>query len=607
MNHPNTDSPVRSHLTVDRSADLAQFVSVQDGQVQIALPKGELPDELMRALQAVNAGQMDLARDLLASQEQAAIDQWAQQHAPERDLVYFLLGMTLQKLEQLQDAAQCFERIREQQNHVFVLHELSRLYRRLGKLDLALARANQALEMEPGNIELGNQIATDLMYEGHVEQGMALLHRLVQTQPANAWLHSNLLFLLHHLPGTSAEDIRQAHQQWGSIHASSKLAQIDHANDPDPDRPLRIGYLSSDFRRHSVAYTFEALLDGRSADEVKLFAYGNVTQPDEVTQRFQQKFDVYRDICARDDRAVAQLIQQDRIDILVAVAGHTRDHRLAVLAHKPAPIQVNFGWVNTLGMEQVDYLLSDELLTPPATQPWYRETFVYLPGSSLCYAPPAAAPAVETLPALRKGFVTFGSFNKRLKINRRMISLWARVLHAVPGSRMLLKFRRAEDDAIRAPLLAQFREEGIARDRIDIWGYQTPAEHFGCYQQIDIALDTAPFNGCVTTLESLWMGVPVVSLVGETIVSRIGSTLLQRVGLDYFAAANPDEYVNKAIALARNPEALGKIRLSLRGRMISSSLLDAERFARELERGYRDMWRQWCASHGRAELKGAWA
>jgi len=593
-----------SDITVGRNQDLSQYITVKDGQAQIVFPTGLLPDFIAHALHAVNTGQRDQARALLNADHLDGIDTWVKDHMPSRDLVYFLLGTVLHKLDQVQDAVQWYEKILENQSHAFVLQELARLYRRLGKLDLAVAYAQQVIEMDPGNIEQGNQMATDLMYEGHMEQGISLLRTLMEVCPPNAWLHSNLLFLLHHLPDISTRAIREEHWQWGRIHAPIQFAKRNHANDPDARRRLRIGYLSSDFRRHSVAYTFEALLDGRSADQAELYAYGSVSLPDEITERFKQKFDVYRDIYGWDDQAVAQLIEQDRIDILVAVAGHTRDHRLTVLAYKAAPIQVNFGWINTLGIEQVDYLLTDELLTPPDSQSYYREKFVHLPGSSLCYAPPVAAPEVASLPAGRNGFVTFGSFNKRLKINRQVISLWARVLHAVPGSRLVLKFERAENDGIRTALLRPFAEAGIGVERIDILGYRSPEEHFQLYNQIDIALDTTPFNGCVTTLESLWMGVPVISLTGQVIVSRIGLTLLQRVGLDYFAAVSPDDYVSKAVALAQNLEALGKIRMSLRPRMMSSSLLDATRFVDELDKGYREMWRQWCYSRAKTPVKG---
>jgi len=586
-------------MAVDQNEDLSQYITVKDGQAQIVLPPGLVPDFIVHALHAMNAGQIDQTRALLNAHNLDAIGPWVELNVSARDLVYFLLGTIAQKLGQLPEAVLWYEKILEHQRYAFVLQELSRLYRRLGKLDLAIGHAKKAIEMDPCDIQTGNRIAADLMYEGHMEQGITLLRTLVEACPPNAWLHSNLLFLSYHLPDISAEDVRKEHQRWGRIHAPVHLAKSDHVNDPDPDRRLRIGYLSSDFRRHSVTHTFEALLNGRSEDQAELYAYGSVSQPDEVTQRFKQKFDVYRDIHGWDDPAVARLIEQDRIDILVAVAGHTREHRLTVLAYKPAPIQVNFGWVNILGIEQVDYLLTDELLTPPDSQPYYREKFVFLPGGPLSYTPPAAAPDVEPLPARRNGFVTFGSFNKRLKLSPQTLSLWTRVLHAVPDSRLVLKFKRAEEDAIRAPLLRRFREEGIGLDRIDMLGYRSLEEHFELYNQTDIALDTTPFNGCVTSLESLWMGVPIVSLVGEMVISRYGMALLQRVGLDYFATLSADEYVNKAVALARNAEALEKIRMSLRDRMMSSSLLDAVRFADELERGYREMWRQWCGSPGK--------
>jgi predicted O-linked N-acetylglucosamine transferase (SPINDLY family) len=347
---------------------------------------------------------------------------------------------------------------------------------------------------------------------------------------------------------------------------------------------------------HSVAYNFEPILDGRDRRNVQVFGYGNVARPDEVTDRLKAKFDHYRSIRGLDDHTVVRMIERDEIDILVAVAGHAGDNRLTVLAYKPAPIQVDYQGVNTTGMQQVDYRFTDSLLDPAGSEKFYVEASVYLPGGVHCYRPPDFAPPVVPLPAERAGHVTFGSFNGSLKSNPFVVSLWAEVLKNVDDSRLLMKFHGGGDRETKDRYLEQFRRLQISPERVEIHGWKSPVEHLKLYGRVDIALDTYPFNGCLTTLEGMWMGVPTVTLVGESLISRAGLSILSRVGLEFFAASTRDEYVAKATALARNRPALAKIRASMRQRMTASTLCDSKTYAAGLETAYRKMWRRWCRS-----------
>ncbi len=475
----------------------------------------------------------------------------------------------------------------------------------LGHFSMAMKYQEMAVAKDPDNAEYMANFGTLLMSMGQIERGIEVLRTAVEKSPDQAKIHSALLANLHYLPDLDPEKFFSEHKQWGQIHAPAKQARIFHDNSPDPDRRLRIGYLSADFRMHSVAYNFEAFLDRRDSGQIEVYGYANVAAPDAMTERLKSKFDHYRNICSLNDKQAADLIEQDKIDILVEVGGHTSDNRLGVLAHKPAPIQVDYGGFNTSGMQQIDYRLTDSLLDPAELKKFYVEESVHLPGGLFCYNPPAFAPSVGPLPAGRNGYITFGSFNNSIKVNNYTVMLWAEVLRAVENSHLLLKFRGGDDCEMRNRFLTQFEKMGIAADRISICGWKSPAEHLELYNQVDIALDTYPFNGCITTLEGLWMGVPIVSLVGgNSLLSRVGLSILSRIGLEFFAASAPAEYVAKASALASKPDALAAMRMSMRERMRAGILCDAENFARNLEQAYRLMWRKWCRNRHRSAGQG---
>jgi predicted O-linked N-acetylglucosamine transferase (SPINDLY family) len=347
---------------------------------------------------------------------------------------------------------------------------------------------------------------------------------------------------------------------------------------------------------HSIAYTFEPLLDGHSREVVEVFGYGNVRMPGAVTERLRQKFDHYRNVYGMDDESVVGLIEKDRIDILVDLGGHVSDNRLLVMAHKPAPIQVDYLGNNTTGMQAIDYRLTDTLTHPAGSQKFYTEELIFVPDGYFGYRPHDSAPPVVTGPALRNGYITFGSFNNSCKVNPFTIALWAQVLKANRNSRFLLKFGGGVDHQIREYYFQQFEQVGISQDRVAIYGWRLPNEHLKLYGQVDIALDTYPYNGGVTTLEALWMGVPAVSLAGNCYASRAGLAILSYIGFELFAASTPEEFVAKATALAGNLEALEKIRATMRERMTASTLFDTKALARRVETEYRKMWHRWIES-----------
>jgi len=506
-----------------------------------------------------------------------------------------VLGCTWRMLGHLREAAECYEKATVEQPDKVILAELAGLYRDVGRFSQALRCCERALLIQEDWPELKALYASCLMKTGQLHAGIEVMKKIVDTGQATAELHSQYLFHLLYLPDMDAQTLLHEHRAWGMAHAPESLARTGHTNTPDPQRRLRIGYVSADFRSHSLAYTFEALLDGRNAEIAEVYGYGSVGQPDEVTERLSKKFDHYRDISQWDDETAAKAIQADGIDILVTIGGHTSGHRMRVLAYRPAPIQIDHGSAVTTGISQIDYRFTDDLLDPPECgRQDYVEQALYIPQTVYVYTPPAHMPPVGRLPAQENGFVTFGSFANPLKINDEIIALWSAILRRVPTSRLLIKCPGGRDAGVIRHLTDQFAAQGVEHGRIHIRGRVDRQTHWRLYNQIDLALDTFPFNGAMTTLEGSWMGVPTVSLTGDKLVSRMGKTILTHIGLGSLAVTQTQQFIEKAVALAHDPILLAKLRAHLRPAMLASPLCDSRRLATELEKAYRCVWKQWC-------------
>jgi len=576
------------------TADLSRCLYVQEGVLRLDIPDGVLPAFVIEAFNLACTGQIDRSQALLTETDLAQVDRMIRQRRPGADVVSLVLAMTYQRIGLLKTAGRWYEQVASLCEHPLVYHELGRVYRDLMWYGQAARCEGRALELAPNDEIIRAAYVDSLMGAGRVDEATDLMAARVQAGQADAHEHSCLLFARHYQPQVDRVGLYRALCDWGARHTPLSRARGHHARDLDPDRPLRIGYLSADWRDHSVAHTFEPLLDALDGGRLQIYGYGSVARPDAVTERLAAKFTVYRDILRLDDPAAADLIDRDRVDILVTLAGHTAGHRLQVLACRPAPIQVDMGSISTLGMAQVDYRLTDAVLDPPSSQAFYLEHLVHVPSGYVCYRPPDDAPAVGSLPAARRGVVTFAAMNHRLKMNPYVIALWAAVLHRVPDSRLVMKFPGGEDPLVTEPLLDQFDRAGIARQRLQVLGpARAKQDHWRLLNEVDIALDSYPFNGCVTTLDGLWMGVPTITLAGDTYISHVGHTILTRVGLDVLVAGNPDEYVAKAVALAGRPEALATLRSGLRSHLKASPLCDGRRYVQEMETIFRWMWKRY--------------
>ncbi|HUU17996.1 MAG TPA: tetratricopeptide repeat protein [Sedimentisphaerales bacterium] len=569
---------------------------LKDGNLHLLTSSSELPQSLIKANQALATGRVKEATKLLNEQAEEAAQQIIEQDQSRTDIM-LILGMVFKQTRQINKAKKWFEKILEQEPHALVYNELGYISQCMGRLSEAIRYQKKAVEAEPNNAELLANLARMLIGTCKTQEGIELFRKAVEAEPANAAVHSNLLFYLHHQPKLDPYKLFEEHKRWGRIHAPASLARVSHSNVPDPDRRLRVGYISPDFCMHSVAYFFESLLDGHNHKVVEVYGYGNVRMPGTVTERLKQKFDHYRNIRGLDDEVVVDMIQRDKIDILVELSGHTADNRLLVMAHKPAPIQVTYlGSPDTTGLEAIDYRFTDALAEAPESQQFYTEELFFLPDGFLCYKPADFAPTVAPLPAFRNDYTTLGSFNSSSKVHPHIIELWAKILRANQDSRILLKFGASADHRMRESYFQQFGRLGISSSRVAICGWKPIDEHLRVYGEVDIALDTYPCNGFTTTCEALWMGVPVISLVGKCHASRVGLSILNTIGLDFFATLTPAEYVAKATALAANHQALAQLRSSMRQRMKNSALCDTKGFARKVEEAYRKMWHRWLES-----------
>lgn len=513
-------------------------------------------------------------------------------------------------------------------DHVDAHYNLANAAREIGDPEVACAHYREAIARHPGHAGAHNNLANVLRDGGRLAEAIDAYRRALAVRPADAPARSNYANALKDigLPHDAVDEHRRAvaaMPESAAIHSNLILAmqaddRIDAAaideesrrwdarfgapmrrpatNDRDPDRPLRVGYVSGDFRQHAVASFLMPLVEAHDRGAVDVVGYSTGGRPDAVTARFRTVCTDWCELAALSDDAAAERIRADRIDVLVDLSGHTGGNRLGVFARSPAPVQVSYlGYPGSTGLSRIDARLSDARADPPSADG--ADRVVRLPGGAWCYAPPAAVAPRPAAPAAANGHPTFGSFNHLGKATPTSLALWSRVLTAQPTARLLLKNRAFRDASTATRVRAEFAARGVAADRIDcIADMPSSTEHLRAYDHVDVALDAFPYHGTTTTCDALWMGVPVVTLTGDRHASRVGASLLAAVGLSSLVASSPDDYVDKAVAVASDVDRLSRWRQELRARMAASPLTDAQRLAREVESAYRGLWRAWCAS-----------
>ncbi len=505
------------------------------------------------------------------------------------------LGNVFKDRGELDEAAACYQRaLQRKPDYALAHYNLGLVCHDRGDLDEAVACYRQALRWDPAYAIAYNNLGNALKDQGNLGEAVASFRRAVELEPDVPTAHSNLLYTLVFCPGYDARAILEEHRLWSRRFAEPLARLIEpHSNDRSCHRRLRIGYVSPDLCDHAQSFFTAPLLSAHDHENFEITCYADVARPDEITARLRSLADVWRNIAGLTDEEVVRLVRQDRIDILVNLTMHMAGNRLLVFAHKPAPVQVSWlAYPGTSGLSTVDYRLTDPYIDPPGLHDHdYSEESIRLPDAFWCYDPLAGEPAVSALPAVENGSITFGCLNNFCKVNDSVLKLWAQVLKAVDGSRLLLL---APGGSVRGRTLDLLEREGVRRDRVTFVARQPRPRYLELYHRIDIGLDTFPYNGHTTSLDAFWLGVPVVTLVGPTPVARAGLSLLTNLGLSELVAETPDQFVSIAVALAGDVPRLCELRATLRDRLRASPLMDAPRFARMVEAAYREMWRRWC-------------
>jgi predicted O-linked N-acetylglucosamine transferase (SPINDLY family) len=467
----------------------------------------------------------------------------------------------------------------------------------LNQLSEAETHYRRVLALRPDHPEAHNNLGNNVRAQGRVGEAEACFRRALELRPSYVDAHDALLQTLHYRPGVTPQELAAEHAEYQRRHAAPLRPHWQpHTNTRDPDRPLRLGFVSPDFAHHPVGFLlirgFEAL--ARRPDTVLCYSERR-SPPDELTARFRAAAAVWRETGEMTDDALAARVRADGIDVLIDLAGHTGGNRLLAFARKPAPVQMTWlGYEGGTGLEAIDYLIADERVVPPGAEAHYRERVLRLRGGYATYDPLDGAPEPGPPPALAGGRVTFGCFNNPAKLSPPALAAFAAVLNRVPGSRLLLKYRGLDDPVIGGWLRERLAAAGVPLDRVELRRSTAPLDYLAAYNEVDAALDPFPFGGGVTTCDALWMGVPVVTLPGPTFASRHGLSYSYSAGLaDELAARDVEDYVARAAALVQDLGRLAEMRAGQRERIARSPLCDGDRLADELLQAVRGAWREW--------------
>jgi len=472
------------------------------------------------------------------------------------------------------------EALRIRPDYAEAHNNLGKLLSEIGKPDEAASSYRRALEIRPGIAEVHNNLGNTLCDLGELEEAIANFNAALQITPRYADAHSNLLMCLQYDVDVDAPRLKQEHMRWNQEHGaypptSRKLDSLDTTS----NRPLKIGLVSPDFALHIIGFLTIKLIENADPREVLFYCYSDRPAEDDYTRRFESAAHQWSKVYGLSDEELAQKIREDRIDILFDLTGHTANNRLTMFAIKPSPVQISWaGYVGTTGLESMDYVLADRFHIPEGEDENFVEEVLRLPESYVCYDPPSHSLPVSGLPAKKNGYVTFGCFSNPTKINARLIDNWSRILQATENSKIILKYKGLDSQHNRERILSVFRKNGIDERRVAIEGRSPHAGMLERYSAVDIALDTVPYSGCVTTCEALWMGVPVVTIPGRTFAGRHSFSHLSNIGCTYSIARDYDEYVGIAVSLAGDLNQLSSIRSGLRQQLENSSLCDGPRF-----------------------------
>jgi protein O-GlcNAc transferase len=610
--------------TLDHAIQLHQIGKLTEAEAVyrrvLQLSPNDIDALNMLGALAQQVGKHEIAVELI----QPALSKFSEHLA--RPGAWFNLGMSLFRLGRLQEAVQAFEaavRVKpddyEAANNLGAsLHALSRdveaiavlrqviqakpdfaeahnnlrlALAQTGQSDEALHHAQLAVRLKPDFAEGLSNLGTVLAGRGDLDGAIDCYRRAIDLAPHDPVPHSNLIFSLYFHPNYSRKNIHEEELCFREQHANPLKQFIKpHDNARDPERRLKIGYVSPDFREHCQSLFTIPLLNHHDRNRYEIYCYSDVSSPDQISGRIQKLADRWRSITGISDQQAAELIRHDQVDILIDLTMHMAANRLLIFARKPAPVQLTWlAYPGSTGLDAIDYRLTDPYLDPPGkNDELYSEKSVRLPDAFWCYDPLAEEPPVNALPAEHNGFITFGCLNNLAKINGDVLKMWSDVLREVPNSKLVLL---SEPGSHHQWIYDQMQQNGVKAERIEFVSPRPRAEYLRLYHQIDIVLDTFPYNGHTTTLDSIWMGVPVISRAGETAVSRGGLSIWSNLGSPEMVARDAMAFVAIARELAGDLPRLSQLRSTLRDRLLHSPLMDAPKFARNIEATYRGMWR----------------
>lgn len=568
----------------DAAAHLKQAAELKPESAIISNNYGALLLRMFRFPEAVAALANAVARD------------------PEYDEALINLGIAHYMRGEGPEAIAVYRRVLERHpDNGFARYSLGVALLEDQKLTEAEEEIRAALALDPDNAMALNTLGVLLLEQHAVTDARDAMRAAANVNTVSAPIFfSNYTFASLYEPHVSNADILEIHKEYGRRFATDVPdPQKPHLNPRDPERRLRVAYLSPDFRAHSVSYFFEALLEKHDRSRFEICLYSDTARVDKITDGMRKAADLWVETAGLPNEAFAQRLRDDGIDILVNLGGHTSGNRLPVCALKPAPVQIEYlGYPETSGVPAMDYRITDGRADPAgAAEQWCTEEIVRLPDCFHCYRPTGKAPPPAPAPHVTKGYVTFASFNVLPKVTEPIIAAWAEILKAVPDSRFFIKCKQMRDARVQARIRADFARHGIDPARIEMASFvPSVQEHLDKYAGVDLALDTFPYNGTTTTCEALYMGVPVLSIAGDNHRSRVGLSLLTAIGVaDEFVVSSVADYVARAVAFGKAPARLAEVRPTLRPAMERSALRDETGFTRTLEEAYRGLWRRWCA------------
>ncbi|HEX4149121.1 MAG TPA: tetratricopeptide repeat protein, partial [Pirellulales bacterium] len=563
-------------VALARANQLAEAVATLTEAARLAPLRAEPQNELGIAL--ARLGRMDEAAEALRQ---------ATRLRPDYAEAYNNLGNVRVAQGRIEEAIGRYRKAIDFKPNYYQPHaHLGVALARQGRIDESIECLERAIRIEPNSADAHNNLGNALLTAGRLEQSQHVFQAALKLNPNFAPAVSNYLLQLNYDPAIDSPRLADEHRTWAARFQPAAPDSAGHDNTPDPERNLRIGYISADFRRHPVGSFIMPVLTHGDRGRVTTILLADVHVPDAMTKRFQSLAGEWHNTTGMSTGQLAALVRQQRIDILVDLGGHTSGNRLAVFGRKPAPVQVSYiGYPTTTGLSTIDYQVTDAVVDHPGDEQFYSESLVRLPGGFSCYTPLDDAPEVNPLPAAGAGHVTFGALHNLAKLNSQVLALWARVIRQVPGSRLIVA-RDVLTGGIARLIGDQLMAGGLQSDQFEL-RHEFPGGHLALYREIDIALDAFPWSGHTTACEAMWMGVPTVSLVGNRHAGRMVASVFQQIGLENWLAADADAYVAIAQRAAGDLPSLAALRGSLRQRMAASPLCDAGRFVGELEDAYR--------------------